>query len=159
MLARVFCHNSLFGQRKRERERKILFLTKEKNKGMNITKSVFDVSPFLLLEASADSEAGHDGVDDDQRLNDYDGDDDIDESCSASSYETSCVTWTSHGLGFELEADTVEEERDVAGEEEEDDSGEGEVNSYRRSCQRENLAVEMSEMDKSRMFWEACLAS
>lgn len=124
---------------------------------MNTTKSVlFDVSPFLLLEASADSEAGHDGLDD-ECFNDYDGDD-IDESCSASSYETSCVTWTRqrpNGLGFEAE-DTVKEERE-AGVEEEDD-GEGEVNSYRR-CQRENLAVEMSEIDKSRMFWEACLAS
>ncbi|KFK37549.1 hypothetical protein AALP_AA4G271100 [Arabis alpina] len=129
---------------------------------MNMTKSVFDVSPFLLFEASADSEAGHDGVDDDQCVNDYDGDDDMDESCSASSCETSCVTWTSQRpsglLGVDHAEETVEKERDVAGEEEEDDNGEGEVNSYRR-CKRENLAVEMSEMDKSRLFWEACLAS
>lgn len=129
---------------------------------MNTTINVYDVSPFLLLEASADSEAGQNGVEDDECVNDCD----IDESCSASSCETSYVTWTSQRpsrLGFELE-DKVDEERD-AGEEEEDDDGEGEVNSYIRCGrnQRDNLAVDsgavVSEMDQSRMFWEACLAS
>ncbi|EFH56594.1 hypothetical protein ARALYDRAFT_322437 [Arabidopsis lyrata subsp. lyrata] len=98
--------------------------------------NVFDVSPFLLLEASADSEAGHDSVDDDKCVKDCD----IDESCSASSCETSC-------------------QRPI------NDDGEGEVNSYIRCgrSQRENLAVDsgavVSEMDQNRMFWEACLAS
>ncbi|CAH8266335.1 unnamed protein product [Arabidopsis lyrata] len=68
--------------------------------------NVFDVSPFLLLEASADSEAGHDSVDDDKCVKDCD----IDESCSASSCETSCQRPIS-----DLD-DTVNEERD-AGEE------------------------------------------
>lgn len=130
---------------------------------MNTTNNVFDVSPFLLLEASADSEAGHDGFDDDDDkcVKDYD----IDESsCSASSSET----WTIHQrpsrLGFDLEVeDTVKEERDD--EEDDDDGSEGEVNSYIRCgrSQHENLAVDsgavLSEMDQSRMFWEACLAS
>ncbi|KAL1226303.1 hypothetical protein V5N11_017770 [Cardamine amara subsp. amara] len=128
---------------------------------MNTSINVYDVSPFLLLEASADSEAGHDGVEDDECVNDYG----IDESCSVSSCETSCVTWTKQRpsrLDFGLE-DKVEEERDAG--EEEDDEGEGEVNSYRRCgrSQRDNLAVDsgavVSEMDQSRMFWEACLAS
>lgn len=128
---------------------------------MNTTNNnVFDVSPFLLLEASADSEAGHDGFDD-KCVKDYD----IDESsCSASSSET----WTIHQrpsrLGFDLEVeDTVKEERDD--EEDDEDGSEGEVNSYIRCgrSQHENLAVDsgavLSEMDQSRMFWEACLAS
>ncbi|KAG7570878.1 hypothetical protein ISN45_Aa04g034140 [Arabidopsis thaliana x Arabidopsis arenosa] len=120
--------------------------------------NVFDVSPFLLLEASADSEAGHDSVDDDKCVKDYD----IDESCSASSCETSCVTRTSQRPISDLD-DTVNEERDAG--EEDDDDGEGEVNSYVRCgrSQRENLAVDsgavVSEMDQNRMFWEACLAS
>ncbi|XP_010438534.1 PREDICTED: uncharacterized protein LOC104783385 [Camelina sativa] len=131
------------------------------------TKNVLDVSAFLLLEASADSEAGHGGVDDDKCVKDIDDDD---ESCSAScSCEMSCITWTSHTPDRQLEfavEDTVKEETDAAEEEEEEEEeeedGEGEVNSYIRSCgrsQRENLAVAISEMDQNRMFWEACLAS
>lgn len=142
---------------------------------MNTTKNVFDVSPFLLLESSADSESCRNGgdaaqikgghVDGKCIINDYGGDDI--ESCSASSCETSCVTWTSRrpsGSGFDPEG-TVTEERVLAAGEEEDEDGEGEVNSYIRCgrSQRENLAVDsgavVSEMDKSRMFWEACLAS
>ncbi|KAL9844521.1 hypothetical protein AtNW77_Chr2g0271151 [Arabidopsis thaliana] len=113
---------------------------------MNTTNNVFDVSPFLLLEASADSEAGHDS------------------SCSASSCETSCVSQRTSLLGFDLQDDTVNHEERDAGDEEDED-GEGEVNSYIRCgrSQRENLAVDsaavVSEMDQNRMFWEACLAS
>ncbi|ESQ39443.1 hypothetical protein EUTSA_v10001672mg [Eutrema salsugineum] len=150
---------------------------------MNTAKKVFDVSPFLLLEASADSETygdgggaaqiegGHDResiINDDNYVDD--GDETDDESCSASSYETSCVTWTSQrpsGSGFDPEGTVNDQERVLAAGEEEDDDGEGEVNSYRRCgrIQRENLAVDsdadaaVSEMDKSRLFWEACLAS
>lgn len=135
---------------------------------MNTTK--FDVSPYLLLEASADSDGGGtvqivgalDGGE--SIVNDYytDGDD---KSCSASLYETSCVTATSQRQSFDLEEDTVKEERIFTTAEEEDEDGEGEVNSYRRcgKSQFVKLSVDssevMSEMDKSRMFWEACLAS
>ncbi|KAF8116067.1 hypothetical protein N665_0023s0045 [Sinapis alba] len=135
---------------------------------MNTTNEVFDVSPFLLLESSADSETYCDsgGADQTEAAQDADGDD-TDESCSANSYETSCVT-TTWRQSFDTE-DTVKEEMilTAAGEEEEED-GEGEVNSYiirYRRSQRENLTVDssavvvVSEMDKSRMFWEACLAS
>ena len=136
---------------------------------MSTTK--FDVSPYLLLEASADSDGGGtvqivgalDGGE--SIVNDYytDGDD---KSCSASLYETSCVTATSQRHSFDLEEDTVKEERIFTTTEEEDEDGEGEVNSYiirYMRSQRENLTVDssavVSEMDKSRMYWEACLAS
>lgn len=128
---------------------------------MNTTNNVFDVSPFLLLEASADSEAGHDSVDDDKCVKDYDLGH---ESSSASSCETSCVSQRTSLLGFDLQDDTVNHEERDAGDEEDED-GEGEVNSYIRCgrSQRENLAVDsaavVSEMDQNRMFWEACLAS
>ena len=132
---------------------------------MSTTK--FDVSPYLLLEASADSDGGGtvqivgalDGGE--SIVNDYytDGDD---KSCSASLYETSCVTATSQRHSFDLEEDTVKEERIFTTTEEEDEDGEGEVNSYRR-CGKSQFVdsseVVISEMDKSRMFWEACLAS
>ncbi|KAJ4904408.1 hypothetical protein Rs2_18359 [Raphanus sativus] len=125
---------------------------------MNKTK--FDVPPFLLLEASADSDGGgtiqiHGFLDDGES---------IDKSCSASLYETSCVTGTS--LFHPEEEDTVNEERIfTAVAEEDDEDGEGEVNSYIRCgmSQLVKLSVDstqvVSEMDKSRMFWEACLAS
>ncbi|KAJ0239969.1 Myelin transcription factor-like protein [Hirschfeldia incana] len=137
---------------------------------MNTTKEVFDVSPFLLLESSADSDTYHGG--DDQiegapdgepnvNNNDYADRDDIDESCTANSYKTSSMTtWRP---SFDPE-DTVKEEIILTGGEEEDEDGE--VNSYiirYRTSQHENTTVDSSpvltEMDKSRMFWEACLAS
>ncbi|CAH8353239.1 unnamed protein product [Eruca vesicaria subsp. sativa] len=140
---------------------------------MNTTKDVFDVSRFLLLESSADSdtyrnggganqiEGAHDG-ERNANNNDYADHDDIDESCTANSYETSCVTaWRP---SFDPE-DTVKEEITLTGGEEEDEDGEGEVNSYirYRRSQRENMTVDssavVSEMDKSQVFWEACLAS
>ncbi|XP_010507828.1 PREDICTED: uncharacterized protein LOC104784498 [Camelina sativa] len=159
----ILCFLTEFSVYRTNKEEENRRTTNNKKRKMNYnitTKNVLDVSAFLLLEASADSEAGHDGVDDDKCVKDIDDDDD-DESCSAScSCETSCVTWTSHTPNRRLE-DTVKKERDAAEEEEEDD-GEGEVNSYIRSCGRsqgENLAVVISEMDQSRMFWEACLAS
>ncbi|EOA29235.1 hypothetical protein CARUB_v10025507mg [Capsella rubella] len=138
------------------------------------TKNVFDVSPFLLLEASADSEAvPDDAVQWPPKDYNIDGDQSSNRS-EASSCETSCVTWASQRpcrLEFDLFLlqDTVKEEIDSGDEEvdddDDDDGDEGEVNSYIRG-QRENpalvsgsVAVVISEMDQSRMFWEACLAS
>ncbi|KAG2331970.1 hypothetical protein Bca4012_018447 [Brassica carinata] len=151
------CHNPLLRQRK---------------KNMNTTKEVLDVSPFLLLESSADSDTYRQGGGADEiegaqdgehnvNNNDYADRDDIDESCTANSYETSSVT--TRRPSFDQEDKVKEEIILTAGEEEDED---GEVNSYiirYRTSQRENLTVDssavVSEMDKSRMFWEACLAS
>ncbi|CAN6979376.1 unnamed protein product, partial [Brassica oleracea var. botrytis] len=158
---RLACHNPLLRQR-------------ETKKNMNTTKKVLDVSPFLLLESSADSDSYRQGGGADQiegahdgepnvNNNDYADRDDTDESCTANPYETSCVTtWRPI---FDAE-DTVKEEIILTAGEEEDEDGEGEVNSYiirYMRSQRENLTVDssavVSEMDKNRMFWEACLAS
>ncbi|CAN8285731.1 unnamed protein product [Cochlearia groenlandica] len=152
------------------------------------TKKVYDVSPFLLLEASADSETYQDGgftaaqilgggEDDNACTINGDYDDDI-ESCSACCYERSSgVTWTSERMNnrscLEQEDYSVKEEEKVLlfaeEEEKEEEEGEGEVNSYVRRCgmsidqaideSSARAAVVMSEIDKSRMFWEACLAS
>ncbi|KAF8089706.1 hypothetical protein N665_0498s0008 [Sinapis alba] len=132
---------------------------------MNTTK--FDVSPFLLLEVSADSDGGCtfqvDGVES------IDGDD---ESCSASLYEPSSCKSTaiSQRQSFDPEEDRVKLEERIftSVEEEDEDDGEGEVNSYGRcgisqfvklSVDSTELVVISTEMDESRMFWEACLAS
>ncbi|CAN6836701.1 unnamed protein product [Brassica oleracea var. botrytis] len=114
---------------------------------MNTTK--FDVSPYLLLEASADSDGGGtvqivgalDGGE--SIVNDYytDGDD---KSCSASLYETSCVTATRQS--FDLEEDTVKEERIFTTAEEEDEDGEGEVNSYRRCGKSQFVKLSVDSM-------------
>ncbi|CAL9245325.1 unnamed protein product [Arabidopsis halleri] len=124
---------------------------------MNMTKNnVVEVSPFLFMEASADSETthqerGHDG--DDVKGREEYGEDA--ESCR-------CETSTSQRTSRSTDFDPVEEEADVAGENEDDDDEDGEVNSYRRDGGK--LTVDsssrlMSEIEKNRMFWEACLAS
>lgn len=129
---------------------------------MNTKKNVVDVSPFLLFKSSADTEThrkrARDG-DDDECYKDY-GDD---------AESTSQRTIGSTGF------DSVkmdEEEEIVAGEKEDHDDEDGVVNSYRRwpeGRERENLTVDscstrndeklMKEIEKNRMFWEACLAS
>ncbi|KAL1197869.1 hypothetical protein V5N11_027511 [Cardamine amara subsp. amara] len=105
---------------------------------MNTKNNVVDVSPFLLFETSADSAETHqerDNIgDDDQGYADYDDD----------------------------------EKEVVAGEKKNHD----EVSSYQRWTERkegEIMTVDTSstrndeklarEIEKNRMFWEACLAS
>ncbi|KAL0739846.1 hypothetical protein Bca4012_081359 [Brassica carinata] len=132
---------------------------------MSTTK--FDVSPFMLLEASADSDGGGTGqidgaLDGSESIVNYYADGGDDKSCSASLYETSsCVTATSQRQ-IDPEEDAVNKEIIFTAVEEDDEDGEGVVNSYRK-CGFVNVSVDsievVSEMDKSRMFWEACLAS
>lgn len=128
---------------------------------------VVEVSPFLLFEACADSEthrvkeSGHEG-DDVKGREDYVDDA---ESCR---WETS----TSQMRSRSTDCNPVKEEVEVARENEEHDEGDGEVNSYQRwpeKRDRENLTIDLSstgndeklisEMEKNRMFWEACLTS
>ncbi|CAH8350915.1 unnamed protein product [Eruca vesicaria subsp. sativa] len=138
-------------------------LIKKIKRNMNTTK--FDVSPFLLLEEFADSD-GEGTVQINEALDGGESNDGDDKSCSTSLYETSCMTATSQRHSFDPEEeDTVNEERIFTAVEEDDEDGEGEVNSYRRCgiSHFVKLSVDssevVSEMDKSRMFWEACLAS
>lgn len=128
---------------------------------MNTMNNVVDVSPFLLFEASADSETHQEhsrDEDDDKCYDDY-GDDD----------ESSRSQSTSRLTSFDsIMIDEEEEEKD-AGEKEDHDDGDGVVNSYLERRERENLTVDSSstgndekltrEIEKNRMFWEACLAS
>ncbi|XP_010525249.1 PREDICTED: uncharacterized protein LOC104803071 [Tarenaya hassleriana] len=118
-----------------------------------MNNSVVDVSPFLLFEATADSETDCHIPD----TRDDDDDNDDAESCRAGSCETPFAT-TSRVSGSGFDSATVEEEE---GEE---------VNSYGKWARRENqkLVVDLSaskgkerasEMERSRLFWEACLTS
>ncbi|CAB87744.1 putative protein [Arabidopsis thaliana] len=128
--------------------------------------NVVEVSTFLFFEASADSETthqerGHDG-------DDVKGCDD----CGEDAESCRCEMSTSQRMSRSTDFDTVEEVADVAGENEGHVDEDGEVNSYRKWPERrdgENLTVDssstgnderlMSEIEKNRMFWEACLAS
>ncbi|CAA7030477.1 unnamed protein product [Microthlaspi erraticum] len=126
---------------------------------MNTKNNVVeDVSPFFVFESSADSETHeerrqHGNANDDKGYGDYGND------AESTSQRTIGAT------GYDsVEMD--EEEEVVVGEKEEHDDVE--VNSYRRK-ESENLTVDRSstgndeklirEMEKSRMFWEACLSS
>ncbi|XP_010512697.1 PREDICTED: uncharacterized protein LOC104788632 [Camelina sativa] len=128
---------------------------------MNTKNNVVEVSTFLLFEASGDSESydqEHGHEDDDAKGREDHGDD-------AESYM--CETSTSpRRTSRSNDVDPVEEE-EVAGENEDHDDGEGEVNSYRRWPERRDRDSSstgrderlISEIEKNRMFWEACLAS
>ncbi|KAF8089412.1 hypothetical protein N665_0506s0018 [Sinapis alba] len=128
---------------------------------MNTKNNVLvDVSPFLLFEASADSETheegGHEGDDDKYNENDAE-------------YSTSQVMGRS--TGFDSVEMDKEEEEVVTGEKEEHD--EEEVNSHKRWSERtenESRSVDSPsarnderlmrrKIEDDRMFWEACLAS
>ncbi|EOA24925.1 hypothetical protein CARUB_v10018216mg [Capsella rubella] len=135
--------------------------------------NVVEVSPCLLFEASGDSENHHQerGLEGDDVLKGHeDHSDDDAESCRCGSQMTSRST--DHDPVEEEEEEEEEEEAEVAGENEDHDDGDGEVNSYGRSPEkrdRENRTVDLSstgndersisEIEKNRMFWEACLAS
>ncbi|RID47792.1 hypothetical protein BRARA_I04358 [Brassica rapa] len=144
----------------------LLSLVEEKRKTqiMNTKNNVLvDVSPFLLFEASADSETreegGHVGYDDKGHGNDAES--------------TSQVTG---GLAdfdsVEMEEEEEKEEELVTGEKEEEHEEE-EVNSHVRwpekrenesgsvdaSSTRNDERLMRRKIEKDRMFWEACLAS
>ncbi|XP_010413211.1 PREDICTED: uncharacterized protein LOC104699583 [Camelina sativa] len=132
---------------------------------MNTKNNVVEVSTFLLFEASGDSEShhqehGHEG--DDAKGREDHGDDA--ESCRC---ETSTSQRTSRSTNLDPVGQEEEEEAEVAGENEDHDDGEGEVNSYRRWPERTDRDSSLtgsderliSEIEKNRMFWEACLAS
>ncbi|XP_010468899.1 PREDICTED: uncharacterized protein LOC104749020 [Camelina sativa] len=133
---------------------------------MNTKNNVVEVSPFFLFEASGDSEShhqeehGHEG--DDSKGREDHGDDA--ESCRCEPSSTSQRTRRSTDLDL---VGQKEEEGEVAGENEDHDDGEGEVNSYRRWSERRDRDSSstgseerlVSEIEKNRVFWEACLAS
>lgn len=145
----------------------LLSLVEEKDKTqiMNTKNNVLvDVSPFLLLEASADSETreegGHDGYDDKDHGNDAES--------------TSQVTGGSADFdSVEMEEEEKEKEEELVTGEKEEEHDEEEVNSHGRwpeSRENESGSVDSSstrnderlmrrKIEKDRMFWEACLAS
>ncbi|XP_022771045.1 uncharacterized protein LOC111314187 [Durio zibethinus] len=142
---------------------------------MDIKSKVFDVSSFLLFEATGDSEAGF--FDPAVSVVNHAEEDDNDdaESCS-------CDT-TSDFLPGVRELDSLENKLANVGDDdhhEDEEDGEvveqEEVHLYKkcRDDQRINGVVAkekklsavsvdstktMNEMEKNRLFWEACLAS
>ncbi|KAE8685208.1 RNA-binding protein-defense related 1 isoform 1 [Hibiscus syriacus] len=154
---------------------------------MGIRRSkVVDVSSFLLFEATGDSESGcHydpamvdiNGEHDDD---DHDYDDDA-ESCSCDTVSGS-LPGVREIVSLENKFMNVDGDVDV-GDDEDDDDGvveQMEVQLYKKCCRddqrvngvfvaKENkpssaVSVEnsnktMNEMEKNRLFWEACLAS
>lgn len=129
---------------------------------------VDDVTPLFVFEASADSETHEE-----RRQHGNGNDDKGNGDCGQDAESTS--QRTIGGTGYDsVEMDEEEEEEVVVGEKKDHDDGvgDGEVNSYRRWPEREeseNLTVTnsspgndeklMREMEKNRLFWEACLAS
>ncbi|ESQ43772.1 hypothetical protein EUTSA_v10006446mg [Eutrema salsugineum] len=131
---------------------------------MNTKNNLVDVSPFLLFEASADSETR-------QECGHESGDDKGHEEYAKDAESTSQKT-SSGSTGSDSVENMDEEEDVVAGEKEESDDGDGEVNSYRRwpemsDCEKRTVGSSstgnderlLSEIEKNRRFWDSCLAS
>ncbi|XP_009116968.1 histone chaperone ASF1 [Brassica rapa] len=144
----------------------LLSLVEERKTQIMNTKNnvLVDVSPFLLFEASADSETreegGHVGYDDKDHGNDAES--------------TSQVTGGSADFdSVEMEEEEEEKEEELVTGEKEEEHEEEEVNSHVRWPERrenESGSVDSSstrnderlmrrKIEKDRMFWEACLAS
>ncbi|MBA0826478.1 hypothetical protein Goarm_011324 [Gossypium armourianum] len=141
-----------------------------------------DVSSFLLLEATGDSESG---CSSDPAMVDISHDDDDDDDDDAESCSCDTAPDVVHGvreIGGSLKnkfANVVEGVDD----EDDDDDDDGvveqkEVQLYKKGCRdderikgvgvgkekkssssAENSSETMNEMEKNRLFWETCLAS
>ncbi|XP_011015206.1 PREDICTED: uncharacterized protein LOC105118851 [Populus euphratica] len=138
---------------------------------MERMKKSVDVSSFLLVEATGDSE-----VDSDPNMTFVDlvDDDDGDaESCSCDTSYHSCV----NGVYIEVEEyhvnyNVVDEEQEEQEQEKQQqdkgvhvyqsrvDHGHAGLPMKQKSCVSVDSANEsMNEKEKNRLFWEACLAS
>ncbi|GMI73780.1 hypothetical protein like AT3G62990 [Hibiscus trionum] len=135
---------------------------------MDIQSKVVDLSYFLHLEATGDSEAGYFDPSMPAVIN-HDQNDDA-ESCSCE-YDT-----TSDLLHMVIEFNySLDDDANVGGDDEEDgEVVDQEVRLYKKCrydpCINGIVAKEskkssvdstgtMNEMEKNRLFWEACLAS
>ncbi|KAL4307969.1 hypothetical protein GQ457_01G053500 [Hibiscus cannabinus] len=112
---------------------------------MDIKSKVVDLSYFLHLEATGDSEAGYfdpamPAVINHDQNDDNDGDA---ESCSCEYDTTSDLLHMVIELNYSLDDDDNEEDGEVVDQEK---SSVGSTET-------------MNEMEKNRLFWEACLAS
>ncbi|CAK7348226.1 unnamed protein product [Dovyalis caffra] len=146
---------------------------------MNRVRKSVDVSSFLLVEATGDSE-----VDSDANMASIDlvddADDDDAESCCCDSSDHSCASDFINGARSEVEAynvnchvvdDADDDDDDDEEEEEEQEKGVHVYQSWvehghvglpmkQKSCVSADSAKEsLNEQEKNRLFWEACLAS
>ncbi|KAL9397447.1 hypothetical protein Peur_011700 [Populus x canadensis] len=141
---------------------------------MERMKKCVDVSSFLLVEATGDSE-----VDSDPNMTIIDlvDDDDGDaESCSCDTSYHSCVNGVySEVEEYHVNYNVVDEEQQQEEEEEEEqqqqekgvhvyqsrvDHGHAGLPVKQKSCVSVDSATEsMNEKEENRLFWEACLAS
>lgn len=131
------------------------------------TKNVVDLSSFFLVEATGDSE-----VDFDPNLAIIDLADDDAESCSCDVSEDSCVG-DLNGCEVEGCANVVDDQEEEQEQEQEKEKEKEEIHVYhswtgehtettakQKSCVSVDSTNEsMNEMEKNRLFWEACLAS
>ncbi|XP_054794276.1 protein BFR2-like [Prosopis cineraria] len=133
--------------------------------GMNGT---VDVSCYLCFEATGDSEAPSDPIKDPNiacRIpicdDDYDDDDDAQSCCYDASESLSSDELFNDEVKKE---DEHEDELEVcvheATREEEDDDEDSEMQEQKKvSVRVDSGAEKVDEMEKNRLFWEACLAS
>lgn len=123
-------------------------------------KNPFDVSSSnMLLEASGDSEADCNPTMSEHGYEFGRADDDA-QSCSYDSSETCNAAELNGYESFNNDDDVVEDEKnaEVHGTSYCDDDDE--MQQYQKSCVSDDSGQElMDEMEKNRLFWEACLAS
>lgn len=161
--------------------------------------NVADVSSFVLVEATGDSESAA-GYSNRAAGDDIDDDDDDAESCICDSYDSGEIMRSGHCGDRNAEVGEEEEEEEegtnsssvlrVDGDGDGDDDEEGEVsrsmNIYQKKRSHEQMRMSsciastasapengrkrhaviedsrkemMNEMERNRLFWEACLAS
>ncbi|XP_061366483.1 uncharacterized protein LOC133309701 [Gastrolobium bilobum] len=119
-------------------------------------KDPFDVSSYMLLEVTGDSEADCNPIMGEQ-AHEIDREDDDAQSCSDDNSET-CNASELNVFDESLNADD-EDEKKVDGYGTsycEDD----EMQEHHKSCVSDDSGQELvDEMERNRLFWEACLAS
>ncbi|KAJ4833623.1 hypothetical protein Tsubulata_040094 [Turnera subulata] len=122
-------------------------------------KKKADLPPYLLVEATGDS--AEVGFDPNVGINQEDEDEDDAESCSCDVSDNNSRVINDIANGCEVDA----QEGEVVEDNEEDREGEevqqtGNGGLHERSCvSAESTREPVSEKEKSRRFWEACLAS
>ncbi|XVF21873.1 hypothetical protein REPUB_Repub12eG0127000 [Reevesia pubescens] len=150
---------------------------------MDIKSKIVDVSSFLLFEATGDSEAGYFDPAMSDFINHADNNDDDDDDAESCSCDTTTSDFLLPGVGNQLNYG-LEDKANVDGDDHHEDEEDGEVVEQQkeihlyekcRDDQRINGGVAnekksssavsvdstktMNEMEKNRLFWEACLAS
>lgn len=147
---------------------------------MDIKRKVVDVSSFLLFEATGDSEAGCFDPALSAAAKDDDDDDDDAESCSSSDLlPAGTVMELKYSLDEKLSANDGYDDHDHYEDEEDGEVVDQikEVHFYKKCrddhqrsiingsvvAKETSVSVDstktMNETEKSRLFWEACLAS